>query len=238
MNQLTDKQKAKLKKVADVAKSGNMAILQYLMEMEDMAKGETGQQGIQGVKGEKGDKGDKGDTGIQGIAGKDGKDGIGKEGKNGRDGRDGRDGIDGLNGNDGKDGKDGVINEDELSKRLTPFRKEFHTALGQAIQGMPRGSNWGGFIETPIKAGSNITIVTDGSGARVISSSGGSSSSGFQQPLTGGLTGTNTWATAPNVIVVDTVSKQKVQTDSTVNWTGTTTTVLSVKPTFDIFSSA
>lgn len=62
---------------------------------------------------------------------------------------------------------------------------------------------------------------------------------GYQQPLTGALNqATFTWKTAPNVIVVDGVPKQKVQTDGTVNWTGTTTTVLSVWPTFDIFSTS
>ena len=71
---------------------------------------------------------------------------------------------------------------------------------------------------------------------------GGSSSGGstFQQPLTGGLTGTNTWTTAPNVLVIDGVPRQKVQTDGTVMWTGSTTTVLTGAPlpTYDIFSPA
>ncbi len=64
------------------------------------------------------------------------------------------------------------------------------------------------------------------------------SSSGFQQPLTGALNqGTFTWTTAPNVIVVDEVPRQKVQSDGTVNWTGTTTTVLTQWPSSDIFST-
>lgn len=68
----------------------------------------------------------------------------------------------------------------------------------------------------------------------------GSGGSGYQAPLSGGLTGTNTWTTAPNVLVIDGVPRQKTQTDGTVNWTGTTTTVLTGAPlpTFDIFSSA
>lgn len=67
----------------------------------------------------------------------------------------------------------------------------------------------------------------------------GSGGSGYQAPLTGGLTGTNTWTTAPNVLVIDGVPRQKVQTDGTIMWIGTTTTILTVncpKPTFDIFS--
>ena len=73
---------------------------------------------------------------------------------------------------------------------------------------------------------------------RLLVTSTGGSGSGYQVPLTGGLTGTNTWTTAPNVIVVDGVPKQQTSTDGTVNWTGTTTTVLTVIPTFDIYSIA
>lgn len=65
-----------------------------------------------------------------------------------------------------------------------------------------------------------------------------SGGSGYQTPLTGGLTGTNTWTTAPSVIVVDGVPMQKTRTDGTTNWTGTTTTVLTVAPSYDIFATA
>lgn len=64
------------------------------------------------------------------------------------------------------------------------------------------------------------------------------SSSGYQAPLSGGLTGTNTWTTAPKVIVVDNVPKQKVNTDGSVNWTGTTTTVLALAPNYDLYALA
>jgi hypothetical protein len=40
---------------------------------------------------------------------------------------------------------------------------------------------------------------------------------------------------APSIIFVDGVAKQKVASDGTVNWTGTTTCVLAVAPTFDVF---
>lgn len=93
------------------------------------------------------------------------------------------------------------------------------------------------------KAGSNVTITAVNNNTThhtdiTISSTGGSGGSGYQAPLTGGLTGTNTWTNAPNVIVVDGVPKQQTQTDGTINWTGTTTTVLTVNPTFDVFASA
>lgn len=71
-----------------------------------------------------------------------------------------------------------------------------------------------------------------------VSSSGGSS--GYQQPSSGVVDGSNqtfVWATAPNVIVVDQGRPmQKVSSDGTVNWTGTTTTTLTIAPNFDIFA--
>lgn len=89
--------------------------------------------------------------------------------------------------------------------------------------------------------GSGVSsVVRSQDGVVKVTISGGSTVTGFQSPLTGGLTGTNTWTTAPNVLVIDGVPRQKVQTDGTVMWTGTTTTVLTNAPlpTFDIFSTA
>lgn len=73
---------------------------------------------------------------------------------------------------------------------------------------------------------------------------GGSSSSGsgYQAPTSGVVDGVNktfVWATAPNVIVVDQGrGMQKTSSDTTANWTGGTTTILAVAPTFDIFSTS
>lgn len=71
-------------------------------------------------------------------------------------------------------------------------------------------------------------------------SSGGGS--GFQAISSGSVNGSNTvftWATAPNAIVVDNGRiMQKVSSDGTINWTGTTTTTLAIAPTFDIFGVA
>lgn len=71
---------------------------------------------------------------------------------------------------------------------------------------------------------------------------GGGGGSGYQQPTSGVVNGINaifTWTTSPNIIVVDeTRSMQRVSSDGTVNWTGTTTTVLSIAPNFDIYASA
>lgn len=64
----------------------------------------------------------------------------------------------------------------------------------------------------------------------------GGGGSSFIQPTSGALNqATFVWSTAPNVIFIDGVPRQKVSTDGTVNWTGTTTTVLTIYPTFDIF---
>lgn len=85
----------------------------------------------------------------------------------------------------------------------------------------------------------NATAVQIGDTVFVTVTNSSSGSSGFQQPLSGALEqDTFTWTTAPNVLVIDGVPRQKVQSDGTVNWTGTVTTVLTGAPwpTFDIFS--
>lgn len=75
-------------------------------------------------------------------------------------------------------------------------------------------------------------------------SGAGGSGSGFQQPLSGVCNGVNktfTWATAPNALAVDegkTIQKVQYGDGVTTNWTGTTTTVLTIAPNFDIFAVA
>lgn len=91
-----------------------------------------------------------------------------------------------------------------------------------------------------IVAGTNITITGQGlkSDPYVISST--ASSVGYQSP-TGTVNGTNqsfTFTTAPNAISVDGVTIQKVSSDGTINWNGTTSIILSVAPNFDIFGIA
>lgn len=87
--------------------------------------------------------------------------------------------------------------------------------------------------------GGTLTPVGDGTTVNYTPPSSGGGS-GYQVP-TGTVNGTNqtfTWATAPNVIVVDQGrAMQKVSSDGTVNWTGTTTTILSIAPTFDIYAT-
>lgn len=73
-------------------------------------------------------------------------------------------------------------------------------------------------------------------------SSSNTGGTGYQVPTSGVVDGVNqtfTWATTPHVIVVDQGrAMQKTSSDTTVNWTGTTTTILAVAPTADIYATA
>lgn len=83
-----------------------------------------------------------------------------------------------------------------------------------------------------------ITVGQNGVTNLDFPTGGGGGGTGYQAPLSGGITGTNTWTTAPSIIVVDQgKAMQKTNTDGTVNWTGTTTTVLSVTPVFDVYAA-
>src|ERR1035437_9851503 len=60
-----------------------------------------------------------------------------------------------------------------------------------------------------------------------------STASGFQLPLTGAVNGINqtyTWTTTPSILVVDGVTLQKTEQSGSINWTGTTTTIMTVPP--------
>lgn len=90
---------------------------------------------------------------------------------------------------------------------------------------------------TTIDFTSGATVSNGGGGIVDVAITGGT---GYQAP-TGTVNGSNqtfVFAVAPNVINVDGVDKRKTQSDGTVNWTGTTTVVLTVAPTFDCFGVA
>lgn len=194
------------------------------------------------------------------IPGKNGQ--QGEIGFSGIDGRNGRDGV------DGKDGKDATLTDitpKEVVEKINKSRGEkikrsrvegldeveglARTAQRQVQNfislggshntriGIPGGTVLTGVNQIDFLNGT-ITQLGDGTEIQYTAPSGGGGGSGYQAALTGGLTGTNTWATAPNALVIDGVVKQKTQTDGTVNWTGTTTTVLTGAqlPTFDIFA--
>lgn len=58
---------------------------------------------------------------------------------------------------------------------------------------------------------------------------------------TGTVDGSNAifvFTSAPSIVTVDNVPKQKTSSDGTVNWTGTTTITLTIAPNYDIFGQA
>lgn len=67
------------------------------------------------------------------------------------------------------------------------------------------------------------------------------SGSGYQTPISGTVNGSTTvfgFTVAPNALSVDGVVLNKVSSDSTVNWTGTTTVTLTIAPNFNLFGVA
>lgn len=182
---MANKQK-KLSRLLDFSSDKELALFELLDEIEqsvtDVNKvfGDSNIENLTKLKGEKGDKGDKGDRGT--------------DGRNGKDGRDGRDGLDGftpvkgVDYFDGKDGKDGVdgknATEIDMQQMIVDTVNYIESLEGderidaKAIKNLPTTREIvrevaGGFIETPIKAGSNTTVTKDASGSWVISSTGG-----------------------------------------------------------------
>lgn len=174
MSDSQERQQKKLKKLLEVAVNGEEAILESIFELEDkleeivLEKGEKGDTGDKGEKGEQGLKGDKGDKGDKG-----------EKGDNGENGKDGIDGLDGLNGKDGENGKDGSPDTPEDIKIKLESLKDDARLDAFAIKNLPKFTREivsermnVGFPETPLKAGTDISITTDGSGARIINYTG------------------------------------------------------------------
>ena len=110
MQELSEKQKNKLLKLAGLADKGEFAIVEELTALDDkiditkeeleskikniqLKKGDNGRDGKQGNKGDKGDRGSDGKNGEKGAKGDKGDTGL--AGKDGKDGANGKDGIDG-----------------------------------------------------------------------------------------------------------------------------------------------
>lgn len=91
------------------------------------------------------------------------------------------------------------------------------------------------------RSGPTVTFDTIVSGAEVFNVNLGVAipiSTGTFEVPTGTVDGSNTsfvFATAPSVVVIDGIAKQKTNSDGTVNWTGTTTIAVTSSPNFDIF---
>ncbi len=166
--------------------------------------------------------------------------------------------YDALTVKDGKAGKDGrTPTTDEILALIKPLVKHSLAEIGtpemeitddvvkaivQKMHSLPEQDklevskgirNFQSFVYKGTKYG--IEEMMHGGGSS-------SSSSGYQQPTSGIVNGINqifVWATAPSVIVVDQGRPmQKVSSDGTVNWTGTTTTTLTIAPNFDVFATA
>lgn len=229
-------------------------------------KGEKGEKGDKGSVGEKGERGERGfsgfdgEQGIQGPVGLEGK--QGSKGERGPQGVEGPRGLQGIDGNNGTQGSPDTPKEiiEKINKSRGEKIKRSRVEGFDELEGLAKSANknvqnimsLGGNRQTKLELngimvaagadtlnfiGGTLVPVGDGTTVNYTPPSSGSSS-GYQAPLTGGLTGTNTWAVAPNVIVVDQGrAMQKVSTDGTVNWTGTTTTILAVAPNYDIFST-
>jgi hypothetical protein len=89
--------------------------------------------------------------------------------------------------------------------------------------------------------GAGVTVTDDSGNDATIVTISTSAGAGYQAVTGGSVNGSNTvftWAVAPNAISVDGIILRKTASDGTTNWTGTTSTTLSVAPNFDIFGVA
>ena len=118
------------------------------------------------------------------------------------------------------------INEEELRGKLT---EEAETLFGKLLKhnidilGMPD------FRKLAMGLDSRISTLE---------STPSSSSGASFLAATGTVNGSNTsftFTSAPSIIYVDGVAKQKTASDSSVNWSGTTSVSLTIAPNFDIF---
>lgn len=230
-------------------------------DMWDMLRGENGKDGIHGRDGKNGQQG------FRGFDGDDGKDG--KDGKDGRDGIDGKPGSRGAKGDEGLPGKSGIDGisgspdtGDEIVTKVNKAKLKINKSQIKGfddIESYAKSANdkiqkyllMGGSTLVKLQANGvplgdfstlNFTngTVTNTGGTANYTGTGGGGSSGYQQPLTPTLNqAVFNWSTAPSVIVIDGKPTQKVQTDGTIMWTGTTTTTLvgASWPVYDIFAT-
>lgn len=175
----------------------------------------------------------------------------------GRDYQDGKDGDKGEPGQPGKDAPPTLL--EDLITRLNTIPKVIKSST---IDGIPtieeihseltkKGSKYrfkyqdldmsdlrwhGGGLSTVVHDATLTGNGTTTSPLSVVSGGG----TGYQVAV-GTVNGVNTsftFAVAPHVISRDGIVMQKVQSDGTINWTGTTNVTLAVAPNFDVFGLA
>lgn len=172
------------------------------------------------------------------------------------------DGVDGQDGEDGENGRNGdtpargvdywtredreaitadVLKNIKVKDGVSPQIKDIVPHVLDAMQGKMEMKHVKGAPD-PKDLADLIAFLKrggfrGGAGTTVITGS-----SGYQVPTAGVVNGINrtfTWATAPNVIVLDNGNAMnKVSSDGTVNWTGTTTTVMTQAANFNIYATA
>lgn len=125
---------------------------------------------------------------------------------------------------DGENGKDAEIDEDALIKELISRIKKGRLLDMSHINGAQK------FVKDGVSY--KFEELMHGGG----SSTGGSFSVQVPIGIVNGVNRTFVFATAPSVIVLDNGNfMNRVSVDGTVNWTGTTTVILSQSPLFNIY---
>lgn len=204
-------------------------------------------------------------NGLDGRDGTDGRDGRdGKDGKDAKDGRDGKQGLDGspdtpdeviakINKSSlliSKERIDGLLDAlGQMIQSSMPVTTSFFNGLrakNLTINGATasqRGdtvfltvSGTGGGQVNSVVAGTGISVDSTDPANPIVSATGTT----FTVLIpTGTVNGTNTlftFTTAPSVIVLDNMNvMNKVSSDTTVNWTGTTNVTLTQAPNFNIY---
>lgn len=204
-------------------------------------------------------------NGLDGRDGTDGRDGRdGKDGKDAKDGRDGKQGLDGspdtpdeiiakINKSSlliSKERIDGLLDAlGQMIQSSMPVTTSFFNGLrakNLTINGATasqRGdtvfltvSGTGGGQVNSVVAGTGISVDSTDPANPIVSATG----TAFTVLVpTGTVNGTNTLFTftiAPSVIVLDNMNvMNKVSSDTTVNWTGTTNVTLTQPPNFNIY---
>lgn len=178
-----------------------------------------------------------------GVQGKEGPTGpIGKEGQRGKDGKNGQPGLNGLNGKNGKDGSSDKPHD--LAIKLNTLKGKVNMSVIDGLEEKFKGfltilknyrgkQSGGGDV---VEAGTGISITRTSGGKRSISTT--STGISILTPTSGVINGINqtfVFTTAPTILYVDNKALQKVSSNGEVNWTGTTTVILTVAPNRDIY---